>query len=284
MQKWVEKAGFRRGLLLAGVALGLGLTGCSASASENRNPTAAWATDSAATPVAARPAPLDSLAPAPLAPLPDVPDSLRQAIASLHAALAPQAPGLRLPVLERACVGYLALRQQGKIARGEVLAVADMDLPNTTRRLWVLDLNQQKVLHQSYVAHGRGSGGLRAQRFSNRMKSACTALGFYRTLDTYQGSHGLSRRLRGLDKGQNSNAESRYVVLHAADYASPEYVQRHGTLGYSRGCPALPLGQYRAIIKSLPEGSCLLLTAPGLESKWLDGDVAARQLAAHGWQ
>ncbi|MBC8082539.1 MAG: murein L,D-transpeptidase catalytic domain family protein, partial [Hymenobacter sp.] len=220
----------------------------------------------------------------PLLPLPAVPDSLRRAVLVLHAALGIEAAGLRPEVLERACVGYLTLRQAGRIQQPGVLAVADMDLPSFEKRLWVLDLPAGRVLHRSHVAHGRGSGRLRARQFSNVPKSACTSLGFYCTQDTYGGKHGLSRRLRGLDAGQNSNAEARYVVLHAADYVSAAYLQAHGQAGYSRGCPALPPDQYRAIIQSLPEGSCLFVSGPALESKWLDGPVAARQLAARGWR
>ncbi|WP_167856929.1 murein L,D-transpeptidase catalytic domain family protein [Hymenobacter aquaticus] len=226
----------------------------------------------------------DSLRPTVLAPVPGLSDSLRREVAALHQALGPAAQALRPAVLERACVGYLTLRHAGRIRRPGVLAVADMDLPSTEKRLWVLNLKDRKVVHRSYVAHGRGSGWVRARRFSNRIKSACTALGFYRTADTYAGKHGLSRRLHGLDRGQNSNALDRYVVLHGADYAGPEYLRQHGQLGYSRGCPALPPEQYRAIINAVGEGACLLLSGPGLESKWLDGAVAARQLAARGWQ
>ncbi|UOQ78470.1 murein L,D-transpeptidase catalytic domain family protein [Hymenobacter sp. 5516J-16] len=133
-----------------------------------------------------------------LAPLPDLPDSLRRAVQVLHAQLGPAAHDLRLEVLERACVGYLNLRQEGLVRQAGVLTVADMDLPSSKQRLWVLDLAARRVLHHSHVAHGRGSGQLRARRFSNVMKSACTALGFYCTQDTYQGRHGLSRRLRAL--------------------------------------------------------------------------------------
>jgi hypothetical protein len=266
---------------LAALALLLGLAGCNAAATESHSPPASPKPAVAAALAAAPP---DSLALTPLAPLPEVPDSLRQAVRQLHNQLGPEAAALRPEVLERACVGYLTLRHAGRIQQGGVLAVADMDLPSSEKRLWVLDLRRGQVLHRSHVAHGRGSGQLRARRFSNRIKSACTALGFYRTQDTYGGSHGLSRRLRGLDKGQNDNALNRYVVLHAADYVSRQHLQRHGQAGYSRGCPALPPDQYRAIIQSLPEGSCLLLAGPGLESKWLDGAVADRQLAARGWR
>ena len=226
----------------------------------------------------------DSLAPTPVPPLTGVPAELGEAISRLHATLGPEARELRPAVLAQACVGYLTLRQQGRARPGAVLAVADFDLPNTTPRLWVVDLQRQKVLHRSLVAHGRGSGYVRAQHFSGKIKSACTALGFYCTADTYEGKHGLSRRLQGLDPGQNSTAAARYVVLHGATYASPDYVARNGHLGYSRGCPALPPQQYEAIIRSLPPGHVLLLSGPGLASRWLNGPIAGRRFLAHGWQ
>ncbi len=238
-------------------------------------------------PVAARPAapvPLpDSLRPTPVPPVAGVPDTLRQAIAQLRRALGPAAAALRPAVLEQACVGYLSLHPTGRIERSGVLAVADMDLPNTTERLWVIDVEHARVLHRSLVAHGEGSGYLRARRFSNAPGSECTALGFYRTSGTYSGVHGYSRRLWGLDKGQNSNAFDRYIVLHAADYAGPDYVREHGHLGYSRGCPALPPAQYQAIISTVQAGSLLLVSGPGLVSRWLDGPAAGRRFARRGW-
>jgi hypothetical protein len=226
----------------------------------------------------------DSLSPTPVPVVPNVPDTLRLAIRQLHTALGAAGAGLRPEVLEQACVGYLTLHPTGRIERAGLLAVADMDLPNTTERLWVLDLKNARVLHRSLVAHGRGSGHLRAQRFSNKEASACTSLGFYRTSGTYQGIHGYSRRIEGLDKGQNTNAFNRYVVLHAADYASPNYVRQHGHLGYSRGCPALPPEQFKSIIATLRVGSLLLVSGPGLASRWLDGPAAGRRFLARGWR
>lgn len=282
------RVGKERGLLrqlVTGLLVGLGLSACHASATETKAPAASVA--SIPGPIKVEPAPTvvpDSLRLTPVAPLAGVSDSLRQAVQLLRTQLGPEAADLRPEVLERACVGYLTLRQAGKISRPGVLAVADMDLPSSEKRLWVLDLHKGEVLHRSHVAHGRGSGKLRARRFSNVIKSACTALGFYRTQDTYGGKHGLSRRLRGLDAGQNDNALRRYVVLHAADYVSRQHLQRHGQAGYSRGCPALPPDQYRAIIRTVGEGGCLYLSGPGLESKWLNASVAAQQLAVRGWR
>jgi hypothetical protein len=213
----------------------------------------------------------DSLQPASVALLPGLPDSVRQAASRLHAALGPQAATLRPAVLERAYAGFRQLRRRQKLRGPQVLAVADMSLPSSEPRLWVIDVRRGRLLHHSHVAHGRGSGGLRARRFSDRRKSACTALGFYRTGDTYQGKHGLSRRLHGLDRGQNANAINRYVVLHAADYASAAYLRQHGQLGNSRGCPALPPDQYRSIIGSLAAGSCLFIFGDdaAYSSAWL---------------
>jgi hypothetical protein len=226
----------------------------------------------------------DSLQPTPVPALTGLPDTLHQAIMQLHSALGPDAAELRPEVLAQACVGYLTLHPTGRIERAGLLAVADMDLPNTTERLWVIDLANAKVLHRSLVAHGLGSGHLRARRFSNVESSACTSLGFYRTAGTYDGVHGYSRRLEGLDKGENTNVFDRYIVLHAADYASPDYLRQHGHLGYSQGCPALPPTQYKQIISTVRTGSLLLMSGPGLTSRWLDGPAAGRRFARRGWR
>ena len=276
---------------VAGLATALLITGCQLRAEEVQTParspvaTAIALTGAAASVVPAATAPMpDSLRPMPVRPVAAVPDTLRQAIRQLHAALGPTAAALRPEVLEQACVGYLTLHPTGRIERAGLLAVADMDLPNTTERLWVIDLKAAKVVHRSLVAHGAGSGHLRARRFSNQESSACTSLGFYRTGATYDGIHGYSRRIEGLDKDQNANAFDRYVVLHAADYVSPKYVRQYGHLGYSRGCPALPPEQFKDIIATLRVGSMLLVSGPGLASRWLDGGAAGRRFVQRGWR
>ncbi|MEL5994344.1 murein L,D-transpeptidase catalytic domain family protein [Hymenobacter segetis] len=287
----ITKTAAARVHLVSCLAAALFTAGCQLRAEEAQTPakklvSAAAPLTPAATPAApATTAPLpDSLRLTPVPALAAVPDTLHQAIQQLHAALGPAAAALRPEVLEQACVGYLTLHPTGRIERAGLLAVADMDLPNTTERLWVIDLKNAQVLHRSLVAHGEGSGHLRARRFSNQESSACTSLGFYRTAGTYDGIHGYSRRIEGLDKGQNANAFDRYVVLHAADYASPKYVQQYGHLGYSRGCPALPPEQFKDIIATLRVGSMLLVSGPGLASRWLDGGAAGRRFLQRGWR
>lgn len=244
------------------------LTGCQSPAPEQGTAVAravAAPADTTAPALPTPPAPKwlphlpDSLQPANVGHLPGLPDSVHRLVQALHDSLGPDAATLRPAVLERAVLGFQQLRRRRELRGPQVLAVADMELPSSEPRLWLIDMRRQRLLLSSHVAHGRGSGALRARRFSDRIKSACTALGFYRTGDTYQGKHGLSRRLHGLDKGQNGHAISRYVVLHAADYASANYLRKHGQLGNSRGCPALPPDRYRAIIDHLGAGSCLFI-------------------------
>jgi hypothetical protein len=50
--------------------------------------------------------------------------------------------------------------------------------------------------------------------YSNSAGSNCTSLGRYKIGKSYTGQFGLAFRLYGLDKS-NSNASSRFVVLHA---------------------------------------------------------------------
>src|SRR5690606_17666793 len=101
-----------------------------------------------------------------------------------------------------------------------VVAIADFGQSSTRRRLYVVDLQAKKLLMQTFVAHGKNSGEEYAEHFSNRVGSNQSSLGFYKTLNTYQGSHGLSLRLEGLEPGINDRARERAIVLHGAAYVS----------------------------------------------------------------
>src|SRR5690606_36020275 len=100
------------------------------------------------------------------------------------------------------------------------------------------DMTNQEVLLNTYVAHGRNTGLKMATDFSNTESSFQSSLGFYVTAETYYGKNGLSLFLDGQEKGFNSNARQRYVVVHGADYANPDFIERTGRLGRSLGCPA----------------------------------------------
>jgi hypothetical protein len=108
-----------------------------------------------------------------------------------------------------------------------------------------------------------------------------SSLGFYVTGNEYEGKHGHSLRLQGLDEGFNTNAFARSIVMHGADYVSEDFIKQNGRLGRSLGCPALPLDQYAQIIDAVQGGSCLFLSKSnaGYTSKYLNQDIALAALS-----
>lgn len=179
--------------------------------------------------------------------------------------------GLSMPVLRNALIGYFNLRGRG-LAKRPVLTVIDFSRSSRQNRLWVIDLSRTRLLYHTLVAHGKNSGGDLAQTFSNREGSEMSSLGFYVTGNTYQGKHGLSLKLQGLDARYNSHAAERAVVVHGADYVSEDFVRQNGRLGRSQGCPALPTAQSASIIKSIQSGSVLYVQGPSsadYSSDWL---------------
>jgi len=117
------------------------------------------------------------------------------------------------------------------------------------------------------VAHGRGTGEDLARRFSNRFGSLQSSLGSFITGGVYQGRHGLSLRLRGIDRGLNDRAEARTIVVHGAEYVGARTMERLGRLGRSQGCPALEPAAARRVI-GLIRGATVLFAyypAPELE-------------------
>ncbi|WP_081867546.1 murein L,D-transpeptidase catalytic domain family protein [Hymenobacter sp. IS2118] len=210
--------------------------------------------------------------------------AFEQKAAQLYAKLGLGASGLALPVFRQSLVGYYNLRPAGqRTASPPVLTLIDFSRASSQKRLWVIDVEQGKVLFHTLVAHGKASGADVPVAFSNKNGSEMSSLGFYRTAPTtYTGKHGLSLRLTGLDPGYNTNAESRAVVIHGADYVCQDFVKAHGRLGRSQGCPALPVAETTAIVRAIKGGSILYLHGPaeaGYRSRWLNMDTAVTAFA-----
>lgn len=157
--------------------------------------------------------------------------------------------------------GYEKLKQLGKLSNQRYLTIADMSMASSQPRLYIIDMEKQVLLLQTFVAHGKNSGLLFAKQFSNSIGSFQSSLGFYITGNVYQGKHGKSLVLKGVENGINDNAEARAIVLHGADYANKGFVQAQGYLGRSLGCPAVPNNQVEAIIKTIQGASCLFVYA-----------------------
>ena len=145
--------------------------------------------------------------------------------------------------------------------RSSVLTIIDYSLPSDARRLWVIDLERGEMLFHERVAHGRNSGGRVATSFSNEEGSKQTSLGAFLTAATYQGKHGRSLRLDGLEP-RNDAARQRAIVIHSADYVDDKYVAEHGQAGRSWGCPALDPDVAQQVIDAIAQGSILYAWAP----------------------
>lgn len=183
-------------------------------------------------------------------------------------------------VFTTAMKGYNNLVNAGKLdSSRHLISIADFTMPSTRNRLWVIDLAAKKVLYNTYVAHGQGSGMDVATRFSNLDGTHASSLGFYVTAGTYNGNHGNSLRLDGLDKGFNDAALARGIVVHAAEYVSEGNVAGQGRLGRSWGCPAVNPKLAQPIINTIKGGTCLFIyhstQAYLAASKWLKGNDAA---------
>ncbi|MFD2037396.1 murein L,D-transpeptidase catalytic domain family protein [Belliella marina] len=146
----------------------------------------------------------------------------------------------KLPSKEVFSLAIQGWYKMNRHLKSKLLTVIDFSLPSTAKRMWIIDLDNNKVLLNSVVSHGRNSGDLMANAFSNEPESFKSSLGFYKTAETYLGKHGYSLRLDGLEKGFNDQARSRAIVIHGADYAREEFAKSVGRLGRSLGCPALP--------------------------------------------
>jgi hypothetical protein len=141
----------------------------------------------------------------------------------------------------------------------KIITIIDFSKPSTRERFFVIDLANKKILYKTLVAHGKNSGENTADSFSNDSQSLKSCLGFFLTAETYNGKHGYSLSLDGLEPGINDNARRRSIVIHGADYVSATYAEMHGRLGRSWGCPALPLNSSKEIIDHISKGSCIFI-------------------------
>ena len=167
--------------------------------------------------------------------------------------LSQKAPRLNKKVLKLALTAYQKARIHGDVKK-QVLTVIDYSLPSWKQRMWIFDLNRDKLLFNTYVAHGKNSGSDIPHHFSNRVSSRETSLGTYVTKDTYIGSKGYSLNLKGLEKGFNDNAYSRRVVVHGAWYVEPAFIKLAGHAGRSWGCPSIAKTIALPIINAIKGG------------------------------
>lgn len=173
-----------------------------------------------------------------------------------------EAKGLTKEAFTDAFIGYRKLLNNGVVRKTNIITVADFSQSSRNKRLFILDVDAQEVIMQTYVAHGRNSGQEYATSFSNRPESNKSSLGFYLTKGTYIGKHGESLILDGLEKGINDNAEARKIVIHGAGYIGDQHLQSNPFTGRSLGCPAVANKLSKKVINTLKDGSVLFIYHP----------------------
>lgn len=147
------------------------------------------------------------------------------------------------------------------------LTIIDFSKPSTQKRLWVINLKTNQTLFNTFVSHGKNSGGVDATSFSNRPGSLKSSIGVYVTADTYFGKNGYSLRLRGLDRGFNDNAFDRDIVMHGAKYVNTGSMGGYGSVGRSWGCPAVNPALAKPIIDTIKGDSVIVAYYP--DHSWL---------------
>jgi hypothetical protein len=167
--------------------------------------------------------------------------------------------GMNQTVFNSALEGLKKLDSTGIIKKDSIITIIDFSQPSNKKRLYVLDLANKQILFNSLVAHGRNSGKLWTNSFSNSLSSLKSSAGFYVTGETYMGDNGYSLRLDGLEKNINDNARTRSIVMHGAPYVDQSSINALGFLGRSWGCPAIPESLHKAIINTIKDGTCLFI-------------------------
>ena len=152
----------------------------------------------------------------------------------------------------------LQCADQNEVAHNQFLTIIDYSLPSNQKRLWIFDLIKNKLLFHTHVSHGINSGTLMSRQFSNMKNSKASSIGVYTTEKAYSGRHGHSLKMVGLEKGFNSNAYNRFVVMHGSWYLSQPFIDRYGRPGRSWGCPALPLHLTTPVINKIENNSLLI--------------------------
>lgn len=188
----------------------------------------------------------------------------------LTSALKHAAPSLNNKVLSTALSAMQCALSHGA-EPAQRLAVIDFSLPSSDKRLWIFDLQSKQLVLHDFVAHGNRSGDNFATRFSNINGSHQSSIGLFRTAESYQGKHGYSLRMDGLEPGFNDRARERAIVIHPADYVNPAWIKSQGRIGRSQGCPAVRPEIARTVIDKLKGGQFMFSWYP--DQQWLQSSI-----------
>jgi hypothetical protein len=164
--------------------------------------------------------------------------------------------GLTKDIFYYACKGYQYLLNENKLQNTSLLTICDY-----SKRLYVIDLKEGKLIFNTYVSHGKKSGDEYATSFSNHLDSHKSSLGFMVTGETYRGKKGYSMHLDGMEAGINNNVRLRDIVMHGSNYVNAKRADEGNSMGRSFGCPAVSYAENRKIIDKIKNGTCFFVYA-----------------------
>jgi hypothetical protein len=150
-------------------------------------------------------------------------------------------------------------RHSAELTARDLIGIVDFSVPSRTPRFYLVDLAGGTVSSPLLVAHGKGSDPANrgmVEHLSNRPGSDASCSGSFVTREIYTGKHGHSRRLAGLDP-ENSLAEERGIVIHAASYVGPDLAASQGRIGRSQGCFAVSPHSISDVLERLGPGRLL---------------------------
>lgn len=160
---------------------------------------------------------------------------------------------------------WVAIAETGMDRDGiEMITVIDFTKPSYVERMDVYQRDQCRP-ERFLCAHGRNTGDIYAQKFSNTVGSKQTSLGLFRVGQAYSGQWGVSLKLHGLQPGVNDKAYDRHIVLHSAWYVSTDVIYQNIAEGYgprigrSLGCPAVSQDKLSRVRELLQPGALIYI-------------------------
>lgn len=126
--------------------------------------------------------------------------------------------------------------------------IVDFSRPMEQERLFVVDLDSNRIIKSTKVCHGKGSGMTSVPLvFSNTIDSKQSSLGFMKTAETYKGSFGYSMKVDGLEK-VNNNTRKRSIIFHNSEVQLTPW---------SWGCFSIPEKDCKEVIDLTKNGSLI---------------------------
>lgn len=181
---------------------------------------------------------------------------------------------------QKGMLGFYKLKMEGKVKK-DIVTLIDFRMSSTKKRMWIIDVNTNEVIHHTIVAHGKNSGWEYAKTFSNTPNTNMSSLGFYLTGEKYIGKYGLSLRLDGQENGFNSNARRRAIVLHPANYVNNSISKSLGRMGRSFGCPAIPYENSDKVVKTIADRSVMFIYYP--QQNYIQETKFSDEMAAYAF-